>query len=64
MRHDKAGTLLELARHLAASAEGLTLDEMASRIGAARRTAERMRDAIEQLFPQIETLQELSLIHI
>ena len=58
MRHDKAGTLLELARHLAASAEGLTLDEMASRIGAARRTAERMRDAIEQLFPQIETLQE------
>lgn len=58
MRHDKAVTLLGLARHLAASAEGLTLDEMAARIGAARRTAERMRDAIEQLFPQIETVQE------
>jgi predicted DNA-binding transcriptional regulator YafY len=58
MRHDKAGTLLELARHLAASAEGLTLDEMAARISAARRTAERMRDAMELLFPQMETLQE------
>ena len=58
MRHDKAGTLLELARHLAASAEGLTLDEMAARIGAARRTAERMRDALELLFPQMELLQE------
>jgi len=54
MRHEKAGALLELARHLAASAEGLTLDEMADAAGVGRRTAERMRDALADVFPQLE----------
>ncbi len=54
MRHEKAGGLLELARRLAASAEGLTLDEMAREAGVGRRTAERMRDALWLLFPQME----------
>lgn len=54
MRHDKAAVLLQLARALAASAEGLTLDEMAREIGVGRRTAERMRDAVAALFPQLE----------
>lgn len=58
MRHEKAGVLLELARSLAASAEGLTLDEMALVAGTGRRTVERMRDALEQLFPQMEMLPE------
>ncbi|HEY3799181.1 MAG TPA: WYL domain-containing protein [Caulobacteraceae bacterium] len=58
MRHEKAGTLLELARELAASAEGLTLDEMARSAGVGRRTAERMRDAIWALFPQMEELAD------
>ena len=58
MRHEKAGLLLELARSLAASAEGLTLDEMAVAAGTGRRTVERMRDALEQLFPQMEMLPE------
>lgn len=58
MRHEKAGLLLELARSLAASAEGLTLDEMAVIAGTGRRTVERMRDALEQLFPQMEMLPE------
>ncbi|MFM8753337.1 MAG: ECF-type sigma factor, partial [Phenylobacterium sp.] len=43
MRHEKAARLLELARRLAASAEGLTLDEMASAMQVSRRTVERMR---------------------
>jgi predicted DNA-binding transcriptional regulator YafY len=54
MRHEKAATLLGLARRLAASAEGLTLDEMSAASGLGRRTAERMRDALEKLFPQME----------
>jgi transcriptional regulator GlxA family with amidase domain len=45
MRHEKAGRLLELARLLASTSEGLTLDEMAARLGVGRRTVERMRDA-------------------
>ena len=58
MRHEKAALLLDLARRLAASAEGLTLDEMAEASGVGRRTAERMRDAIWDLFPQMEELPD------
>lgn len=57
MRHEKAASLLELARILAGSAEGLTLDEMAERIGVHRRTVERMRDALNDLFP-VEIVEE------
>ena len=58
MRHEKAGQLLVLARMLAATAEGLTLDEMAGRLGVGRRTAERMRDAVRDVFPQLEELDD------
>jgi predicted DNA-binding transcriptional regulator YafY len=58
VRHDKAAALLDLARRLAASAEGLTLDEMAQAVGAGRRTAERLRDALYDLFPQMEEVSE------
>ena len=58
MRHEKARTLLHLARALAGSAEGLTLDEMAAACGVGRRTVERMRDALEELFPQLEVVDD------
>ncbi|HEX3916370.1 MAG TPA: WYL domain-containing protein [Caulobacteraceae bacterium] len=58
MRHEKAGALLELARSLASSAEGLTLDEMAGLLGVGRRTAERMRDALYDLFPAMEAIED------
>jgi len=58
MRHEKATLVLELARRLAASAEGLSTEEMAEGLGVCRRTAERMRDAVAQVFPQMEVLQE------
>jgi predicted DNA-binding transcriptional regulator YafY len=58
MRLEKALGLLQLARTLAGSAEGLTIDEMATEAGVDRRTAERMRDALIVLFPQTEEIQE------
>ena len=58
MRHEKAGRLLELARMLAATSEGLTLDEMADRLCVGRRTAERMRDAVRDVFPQLEEVDD------
>lgn len=56
MRHEKTALLIELARELAASRMGLTLDEMASRIDVGRRTAERMRD---QLLLMFDTMEEI-----
>jgi len=58
LRHEKATRLLELARLLASSAEGMTLDEMSGSMGVSRRTAERMRDAVREAFPQMEEVED------
>ncbi len=58
MRLAKPAALLSLARALAASAEGLTLDEMAEHAGCLRRTAERMRDAVEAAFAPLDTIED------
>jgi predicted DNA-binding transcriptional regulator YafY len=58
MRLEKLAELIELGRHLASSAEGLTLDEMADAARVSRRTAERMRDALGFVFPQLEEITD------
>lgn len=58
MRYDKTRNILELARALASSAEGLTLDEMCQMTGCERRTVERMRDTIRAVFPQMEEIAD------
>ncbi len=58
MRWEKTEILLKLARKLASDADGLTLDEMADHSGVNRRTAERMRDALWQIFPQMIEVQD------
>ena len=58
MRHEKATQLLRLSRLLASSAEGVTLDEMADHLGIGRRTAERLRDAVREVFPQMEDVDD------
>jgi predicted DNA-binding transcriptional regulator YafY len=58
LRHEKAGRLLDLARMLASTSEGLTLDEIAERLAVGRRTAERMRDAVREVFPQMEEVED------
>lgn len=58
MRHAKTARLMELARHLAGASMGLTLDEMAERLGVGRRTVERMRDQVEMLFPELEAISD------
>ena len=58
MRLEKLSDLLDLARQLSGSAEGLTLDEIAETFNVGRRTAERMRDAVEQSFGPLEVLDD------
>jgi predicted DNA-binding transcriptional regulator YafY len=54
MRYGPAENLLRLARHLAATRTGLTLDEMAGELGVGRRTVERMRDTLQAMFPELD----------
>lgn len=58
MRHEKSARLLDMARMMAGSAEGLSLDEIAQRLDVGRRTAERMRDAVADMFPQMEVVED------
>ncbi|WP_295209785.1 WYL domain-containing protein [uncultured Brevundimonas sp.] len=58
MRHDKAAMVIDLARRMASSAEGLSLDEIARDMRVGRRTAERMRDAVLMLFPQVDEVSD------
>lgn len=58
MRFEKASALIKLARLLAGTAEGMTLDEIAAAHAVSRRTAERLKAAIEELFPQMEALTD------
>jgi len=58
MRHDKAALVLDLARRMAASAEGVTIGEIERDLAVGRRTAERLRDAVISLFPQTEEVSD------
>src|ERR1035437_9950013 len=54
LRYEKLESLLRIALDLRGNAEGLSLEDIQHRFGVSRRTAERMRDAIERVFPQLE----------
>jgi len=54
VRFEKLETLLRVALDMRGTAEGLSLEDIQHSYGVSRRTAERMRDAIERVFPQME----------
>jgi len=54
VRFEKLETLLRVALDMRANAEGLALADIERDYGVSRRTAARMRDAIERVFPQME----------
>ncbi len=58
MRHDKAATIIDLARRMAASAEGLSIEEIMRDMKVARRTAERLRNAVVMLYPLTEEVSD------
>ena len=54
LRFEKLETLLRVALDMRGNAEGLSLEDIQRDYSVSRRTAERMRDAIERVFPQME----------
>jgi predicted DNA-binding transcriptional regulator YafY len=58
MRLEKSEQLLHLAMMMQGSTEGIGLADIQEEFEVGRRTAERMRDAIFRLFPQIEEIRQ------
>ena len=54
MRKEPASRLLQLAL-LFSEPSGIGLNEIAAKFLVSRRTAERMRDAVAEVFPQLES---------
>jgi predicted DNA-binding transcriptional regulator YafY len=57
LRKEPTTRLLHLARQFAAEPAGISLDEIITRFSVSRRTAERMRDAFAEVFPQLEEIE-------
>ena len=58
MRYGRLADLVRLAMQMQGRADGLSLDDIGQTYEVSRRTAERMRDAIRDAFPQTEELLE------
>ena len=50
MAFDKAKAIIDLALRMQGTAEGVSLEEIRAEFGVSRRTAERMRDAVDEIF--------------
>lgn len=66
-RHDKILEHLKLAQILAASAEGLSLDELEQETGIKRRTLQRMKSALSEIFQmdvvEVEKKARFRILH-
>ncbi|MEN6541682.1 WYL domain-containing protein [Parvibaculum sp.] len=58
MSYEKAEELIHLATLMQGSAEGVSLLDITREFGVSRRTAERMRDAVQRLCPDIEAIDD------
>lgn len=56
MRYERLTDIVNLAIDLQGTSNGLTLDEIAERFDVSRRTAERLRDAVEAVFGPLQTV--------
>ena len=55
-RYERLTDIVRLATFLQASRGGMTMDEIEKEFGVSRRTAERMRSAVEAVFGPLETV--------
>lgn len=56
MRYERLTDIVHLATCLQGRRGGMTMDDIAAEFGVSRRTAERMRDAVEAIFGPLETV--------
>ena len=56
-RYSRVSDILDLAIFMSSKIQGVTINEIAERYNVSRRTAERMRDSLTCIFPQIDEIE-------
>ena len=56
-RYSRVSDILDLAVFMSSRLQGVTISEIAQRYNVSRRTAERMRDSLTCIFPQIDEIE-------
>ncbi|MBR6722965.1 WYL domain-containing protein [bacterium] len=56
-RYSRVSDILDLAIFMSSKIQGVTINEIAERYNVSRRTAERMRDSLICIFPQIDEIE-------
>ena len=56
-RYSRVSDILDLAIFMSSKVQGVTLNEIADRYNVSRRTAERMRDSLTCIFPQVDEIE-------
>lgn len=56
-RYSRVSDILDLITYMLSKVQGITIPEIMSRYSVSRRTAERMRDSLLNIFPDIEEIE-------
>ncbi len=56
-RYSRISDILDLAIFMSSKLQGVTIKEIAERYNVSRRTAERMRDSLTCIFPQVDEIE-------
>ena len=60
-RYSRISDILDLAIFMSSKPLGVTISEIAERYKVSRRTAERMRDSLTCIFPQVDEIETADL---
>lgn len=56
-RYSRVSDIIDLAAYMASKVQGITISDIMERYNVSRRTAERMRDSLLNIFPEIDEIE-------
>lgn len=56
-RYSRVSDIIDLATYMASKVQGITIGDIMERYNVSRRTAERMRDSLMNIFPEVDEIE-------
>ncbi len=56
-RYSRVSDIIDLATYMASKVQGITIPDIMERYAVSRRTAERMRDSLMNIFPEVDEIE-------